>query len=283
MVKIAVVGMGKMGLLHSSTLCGFNDVEFIGFADDNKFMVDTFRKLKPNWHINKDYKSLINDNDIDVVFITTPISTHYEMIKFCIDKNISFFVEKPAFSTIDQSNSIRECLFDYKAKSMVGYMMRYVSTFKKGKELISNNVIGNIRHFEGTMYISQLFKPGSGWRYNPKISGGGVVIHQTCHILDLINWYFGYPNKIGAVTNKWFSSNVEDHAHINFNYNNNLSGWVDSTWSKYNKRMLTTKIHCEGEYGSISIDDDSVKLFLTKDIGEYIKAWTKLSKIDLGN
>ena len=90
MVKIAVVGMGKMGLLHSSTLCGFNDVEFIGFADDNKFMVDTFRKLKPNWHINKDYKSLINDNDIDVVFITTPISTHYEMIKFCIDKNISF-------------------------------------------------------------------------------------------------------------------------------------------------------------------------------------------------
>ena len=52
--------MGKMGLLHSSTLCGFNDVEFVGFADDNRLMTKSFNKLKPNWYINSDYKDLIN-------------------------------------------------------------------------------------------------------------------------------------------------------------------------------------------------------------------------------
>ena len=62
-----------------------------------------------------------------------------------------------------------------------------------------------------------------------------------------------------------------------------MSGWVDSTWSRFNKRMLSTKIHIEGEYGSITVDDDLVKLFLTEDRVNNKKGWTQFSKIELGN
>ena len=283
MIKAAIIGMGKMGLLHGSTLSSFDDVDFIGFSDDNKIMVDTFKKLKPDWIINKNYKDFLYNNDIDVVFITTPISTHYEIIKVCIEKNISFFVEKPAFHSLDQANSLSSILPQFTGKSMVGYMMRFISTFQKTKELINQSLIGDIRYFEGNMYISQLFKEGKGWRYDPKLSGGGVVVHQTCHLLDLINWFLGFPNYIGAITNNWFSPNVEDHAHITLKYNNNLFGWVDSTWSRFNKRMLSTRIYFEGEFGSITVDDDSVKLFLTKNNNEFEKGWTTFSKVELGN
>jgi len=283
MIKVGVVGMGKMGLLHSSILSSFENVNYIGFADDNKIMSDTFKKLKPAWIIQNDYKNFVQNHEMDILFITTPISTHYDIIKLCLKNNLSFFVEKPAFSSLEQANSISKCLDNFKGKSMVGYMMRFISTFVKAKELIDNNSLGKIRSFEGTMYISQLFKEGKGWRYDSNLSGGGVVVHQTCHLIDLLNWFFGHPSKVGAITNNWFSSDVEDHAHIIFNYDNNLTGWVDSTWSRFNKRMLSTRLHIEGEYGSLTVDDDSVKLFLTKDRSKNKKGWTSFSKIELGN
>jgi len=281
LIKVGVVGMGKMGLLHGSTLCSFDDVEFIGFADENKFVIDTFKDLKPDWVITNDFRSLIEKNDINVIFITTPISTHYDIISYCLKNNISFFVEKPAFSTLEQAKTLSDLIHLSKSKSMVGYMMRFIETFKKGKELISNKVLGKIHNFEGTMYISQLFKPGKGWRYDPKISGGGVVMHQTCHIIDLINWYFGYPAEIASTIINLYSAQVEDYAHISLKYDDKLFGWVDSTWSKYNKRMLTTKIHCEGEFGTLTVDDDNVKIFLTVDRGEFKKGWTNISKLEI--
>ena len=59
MVRILVIGMGKMGLLHSSILNTFVDVEFIGFADDNKLIRNTLNTLKPEWQITNNYKELI--------------------------------------------------------------------------------------------------------------------------------------------------------------------------------------------------------------------------------
>ena len=281
MARVAIIGMGKMGLLHSSTLNAFPDIKLIGFADENKLVRDTFKSLKPEWEIYNDYRELVNSGNLDGVFITTPISSHYDIIKYCIEKNIAFFVEKPAFSTVEQSNLIKENLSNYKAPTLVGYMMRYITTFRKGKKIIDDKIIGDIRSFEGSMYISQLFKKGKGWRYDAKISGGGVIIHQTCHLLDLLNWYLGYPEKVGAIASNWYSKEVEDHAHIIFKYKNNCSGWIDSTWSRHNYRMLITKIHFEGEDGTLTIDDDSLKLYLTKNKGQYQKGWTELNKVQL--
>ena len=75
-IKSAVVGMGKMGLLHSSILNTFDDVEFIGIAETNKFIVNSFRQIKPDWKYYYNYIDLINDNELDLIYITTPIFSH---------------------------------------------------------------------------------------------------------------------------------------------------------------------------------------------------------------
>ena len=279
-IKTAVVGMGKMGLLHSSILNTFDDVEFIGIADTNKFIVNSFRQIKPDWKYYHNYSDLINDNELDLIFITTPIFSHSEIMKECIKNNLSFFVEKPAVantSQIDHFSKIKtDSLFN-----AVGYMMRYVPTFSKGKRLITNSIIGKINSIQAKMYISQLFKAGKGWRYDPHVSGGGVIIHQTCHVIDLLNWYFGVPDKVSSVTKNWYSKDVEDYAHIIMEYGNGVTGWIDSSWSRHNHRMLETQIHIEGNLGTLSINDDKIVLYLTKDSGGYKKGWTEISKMQL--
>ena len=63
-------------------------------SDTNKFIVNSFRQIKPDWKYYHNYSDLINDNELDLIFITTPIFSHSEIMKECINNNLSFFVEK---------------------------------------------------------------------------------------------------------------------------------------------------------------------------------------------
>ena len=64
------------------------------------------------------------------------------------------------------------------------------------------------------MEVSQIFKKGKGWRSDPKKSGGGVVNIQATHLLDLITWFFGFPEKVQAFSNNYYSKSLEDFCRM---------------------------------------------------------------------
>jgi predicted dehydrogenase len=280
-LNVGIIGLGKMGLMHSAILSSMEGVSVQAISENNKNITKYIESVKSDWNVYLDYNKLINQEALDVVFITTPIFSHESIISQCIDNNIPFFVEKPAVANVGQINAISEKLESNYVKNSVGYMMRYSSTFNKAKDLIDKKIIGTIRNFEATMYVSQLFRPGKGWRYDPKNSGGGVIIHQTCHVIDLLLWYLGTPSKVSATTKSWYSKNVEDYAHIMLDYGKQCSGWIDSSWSRYNNRMLSTNIYFEGSKGTLSIDDDYIRLYLNESVENFSKGWNEISKIEI--
>ena len=134
---------------------------------------------------------------------------------------------------------------------------------------------------KGTVYVSQLFKQGKGWRYDPKVSGGGVLESQGSHLLDLMYWYFGKVKMVNADTLSEYSKGIEDFAHIILNFESGVKGWVDASWSVRFKRKMELRLDILGSNGSLVISDDTLNLFLDSAVGEYKNGKTFLSANDL--
>ena len=290
-LKGAVIGFGKMGLAHTAIINSFPNSKIVAICDPSQLINKGFKEFIKNIDYYSDHLTMLKKDEIDFVFITTPPNTHISLAQDCLKYNKHFFIEKPLSINAKTAQPLISNLEDSNTLiSMVGYMMRFVQSFKKGKEIIDSKILGEIFNFNSTIYVSQLFKRGKGWRYNKKFSGGGVINNQGGHLIDLISWYFGYPNLLNASLRKAYSYENEDFGHVTFNWSNKLIGSLDSSWSIYNRRMLETKIIINAENGCLEINDDTIKLFLSKGSKNYNEGWTIIKKpqiesgvsIDLG-
>ncbi len=273
--------MGKMGLLHGAILNSLENVEMTSISESLDMVTNVLKLNNPSIKTYKDYKQMLEKEELDTVFLTTPVFLHIPMAIECAKRGISFFIEKPLSVSSHEAEELVDLLENKKITNMVGYMMRYIETFKKAKEIIKSNALGNLIMFNGTIYVSQLFKQGKGWRYEKDKSGGGVLMMQGSHLIDLILWYFGDVESVSGFVRNWYSKETEDFAHCLFKFKSGLTGWMDSSWSVRNHRLVETKIEIHAENGKLIVNDDIVKLFLDSSVNDYRSGWTILKKPDL--
>jgi predicted dehydrogenase len=280
MVRVSVIGIGKMGLLHAGIMNALPEVELCAISDSSKFLLSFANSLK-EMPVYDDYVKMLDKEKPDAAVITTPVFLHIPMGLECAKRNIPFLVEKPLSATSAEADDLVAEVQRRTLPTMVGYMMRYVETFAKAKEIIASGVLGRIITFNATIYVSQLFQTGKGWRYNKKESGGGVVIGQATHLIDLLKWYFGQVEMISSHTQSVYSQEVEDFAHVYMQFAGGVTGWFDSSWSVRHHRLLEVTINVHAENGTLAVTDDFVKLFLDKKADGYNAGWTNLYKPDL--
>lgn len=280
-MRIVVIGIGKMGMLHAGIMNGLEGVELCAVSDASKFLLGAAGSLKKNLTVYSDYLSMLDKEKPEAAVIATPVFLHIPMAAECTKRGIPFFLEKPLCLNSAEAKGL---LLEIKQKNlttMVGYMMRYAETFMKAKAILESGVLGRLVAFNASSYVSQLFKRGKGWRYSKKESGGGVVVSQATHLIDLLRWYFGHVDLVSAHTKGWYSAEVEDFAHVHFEFESGLMGWLDSSWSVRHHRLLQINIELHTENGSLFVSDDFVKLFLDNKSNEFESGWTNLFKPDL--
>jgi len=131
------------------------------------------------------------------------------------------------------------------------------------------------------MYVAQLFKPGKGWRYDRETSGGGVLITQNSHLIDLLLWIFGPIGWVSGHTKSWCSKGVEDFAHAYLRFDSGLTGYIDTSWSLRHHRTVDIWIDVQGTDGNLTVTDDELKLYLEHEHESYPRGWTVWKKPDL--
>jgi predicted dehydrogenase len=150
-----------------------------------------------------------------------------------------------------------------------------------GRELIASGCLGGLQRVGATIYVSQLFARGRGWRYDRKVSGGGVLLGQGSHLLDLLTWYFGPVRRVNAEMLAVYSEEIEDFAHLLLEFRSGLRAWVDCSWSVRFRRTVETVIDVLGDNGSLVVTDDSVRLFLDRPAGRMQAGWAVWNAVDL--
>jgi predicted dehydrogenase len=280
-LRVGVIGFGKMGMLHASIANGLEISELTAAADPTAGLLDSLRKLKPALAIYEDYERMLAEQALDAVFITSPTHLHAPMALVCAQKRIPFFVEKPLMPRLSESAALRSTLQQTRLTNVVGYMARHIDTFRKARDVVASGALGRLIHLQSTMYVAQLFRAGQGWRYDPKFSGGGVLITQNSHLVDLLLWIFGPVAHVTGHVKRWHSTQVDDFAHAVLEFCSGLTGFLDTSWSIRHHRTPDISIAVHGENGNLQVTDDDVRLFLDDGHRGYAAGWTVWRKPDL--
>jgi len=260
-LKVAVVGLGKMGLLHASILNVLPNVELAGLCDKSvvlrRFLKKVFKKIR----IVDDLEKL-SDLGLDAVYVTTPILSHFPVVETVYLKDIAcnLFVEKTLASGYDEAEKLCELARGFGGANMVGYMRRFAVTFKKAKDLLDREVIGDLVSFQAYAYSSDFSENMAGSRI--PAARGGVLRDLGCHVVDLALWFFGDLEVDSAGLKSLGGGGSEDSACFKVSKSSGLEGEFNVSWCVENYRMPEVGLSMSGSKGNIMVNDDKLELKL---------------------
>jgi predicted dehydrogenase len=279
--RIGIVGMGKMGLLHAAIFNALPNSRVVAIAEPAEMQRQALGKFNPRIDTFENIERMLDDCPVDAVVIATPVVDHVPSALLCMRKGIPFFMEKPLATSTEQAKDLVQCLSRSPLLNMVGFMLLFVGSFALAKTIISSGCLGQLRRVTGTIYVSQLFTRGKGWRYDRQISGGGVLLSQGSHLLDLLTWYFGPVARVNADVLSVYSPDIEDFAHLFLEFRSGLRCWVDSSWSVRGRRVMETHIEALGDNGVLLINDDTLQMSLDAGFDEWKEGQTVWRATDL--
>ena len=189
MLRVAVVGMGRMGLLHASILSVVPQVRLAAICEKSSVTRKLLKKILRGVPIVEDIREF-SDMDLDAIFVTTPISSHFSVAKTVYEEKLAphLFIEKTLCSNYSESKQLCELAKHHGRVNMVGYPRRFMVTFIKARELLAQNVIGNPFSFTVNAFSSDFC--GISKNSKMSIARGGVLSDLGSHAIDIALWFF---------------------------------------------------------------------------------------------
>ncbi|MCF2947167.1 Gfo/Idh/MocA family oxidoreductase [Paraglaciecola aquimarina] len=231
-IKLGVIGLGNIAQQHINNVTS-------GAVENCQITAlcartDTGLAKELNAQHFTDYRTLIDSGSVDTVLIATPTLSHFAIAKYALEKGLHVMLEKP----IGLSSWEGEELLKIKPENVQFALMlnqRTDPTFEKMKQVVDSGVLGEIKRTHWTM--TNWFRPDiyfqvSDWRATWKGEGGGLLVNQCIHNLDIFQWICGVPNQITAFCEfgKYHNIEVEDEVTAYLRYNNKATGvFIGST------------------------------------------------------
>lgn len=260
-LKVAVVGLGKMGVLHASILNVLPNVQLTALCDKSVMMRKFLKKVFKGIPIVDDIEKL-SDLDLDAVYVTTPVPSHFPVARMLYLEKVArnLFVEKTLASSYDNAKELCELAQRFGGVNMVGYLRRFAVTFRKARNLLAQGALGELISFKAYAYSSDFYGVNESSRTSA--SRGGVLKDLGCHTVDLAIWFFGDLEVDSARHVSPNDSQSEDSVYFSVKKFNGLRGEFDISWCMKNYRMPEVGLSISGSKGIIEVNDDKVELRL---------------------
>jgi predicted dehydrogenase len=264
-IRVGVVGLGKMGLSHHALLNAHPEVEVVGVCDSAKYVLGVLEK-NTGVATFTDYGRLLAEAKPEAVVIATPSRFHVEMVRTALEHDIHVFCEKPLTLTAADANLLAELAAERGLVTQVGYHNRFVAAFQEVKRLLDSGAIGEITHVMGEAYGPVVLKPkGKTWR-SRQSEGGGCLFDYAAHVINLVHWYMGAPAGVGGtVLPRIFSSETDDGALSTLYFDGGKTGQISVDWSDESYRKMTTRVTVWGTAGRIFADRQECQTYLRED------------------
>jgi predicted dehydrogenase len=254
-LKVAIIGFGKMGILHSGILNLL--VPGIVKAVVDKSFILTFgvSRLIRSLKFYRDIGGMLKEVEPDVVYVTTPTNSHYSIVKDLLEHGVKYvFVEKPPTVNYEQL----EDLISTKKPGqmvMVGFQKRFSLTFRHAKLLLESGVIGDIVGVNSYIRSGDILEPTG--RFNPLRRG--VLLDLGVHLIDLLTWLFKIRSVIKAVSRSIYT-HVDDMFIAELEADKGFRISIETSWSNPEYRVPETYIEVKGSQGTIWVTEDYLKV-----------------------
>jgi len=263
MIKVGVIGLGRMGMLHLMNCLQMDGVKVVAVADRSKKALKKAESLGVG-RLYTDYHDLLNhSSNMDVVILSLPNFLHFESIKLALENGLDVFVEKPMANTVEECREIVKLVEKSGRKSMVGHCVRFMDMVEKMKEALDTGRIGSLEVatmeeiINGPFAHPRVPAPVSDWWFDPKKSGGGALLDIGYHMIDLFRFFAGDSKVVFSCLDHKFNLPVEDGAIVVLrSSNSSAKGIINVGW--YQKAIFPQfdfRIVLHGNAGYVSSDD----------------------------
>ena len=257
-MRVAVVGLGKIGLLHASILNVFPDVQLAALCDKSTMIRNFCKRIFNKVHVVDDVEKL-SGLDLDMVYVTTPILFHSLVTRNIYLKGLArnVFVEKTLASSYREAKELCELAQSFGGINMVGYMRRFAVTFRRAKKLLDQKILGEVTSFEAHAYSSDFL----GIKKSSKASASGEALCDSgCHVIDLALWFFSDLQVDSAKLQPLTERCCENSVYFRVEGSNGLEGEFRVSRCMENYRMPEMGLLIRGSRGTIKVNDDKVEL-----------------------
>lgn len=254
-MNYAIIGCGLIG---KKRLAGLPAGSRLAVAcDTNASRAEELVKLAKTGHAVTDFKQAVEDPQVEAVVVATINSALAEVAAAAIQAGRHVIVEKPAGISVRQVEDLISLEDQHGVRVRVGFNHRYHPAFRKAREIFSSGVMGDL------MFIRARYGHGGRvgydqeWRADPKLSGGGELIDQGIHLIDLAGWFLGdFPKVDGHATTYFWKMPVDDNAFLSLRTAQGQTAWLHVSCTEW-KNLFSfeiygrnTKLQIEGLGGS---------------------------------
>jgi predicted dehydrogenase len=255
---VAILGCGLIGQKRSKTLAG---AKLVACADVDekraKFLADGFSGCEAtgDWHI------AIQHPDVNIVVVATTNDALVETSLAAVQAGKHVLVEKPAARNVAELDRLIEAASKNNVRVRVGFNHRYHPALLKAKELVNAGELGELMFVRGRYGHGGRIGYDREWRANPELSGGGELIDQGVHMIDLSRWFLGDFREIQGYAHTYFwDMPVDDNGFMILKTAKNQTAFLHVSCTEW-KNLFSleiygrnAKLHIEGLGGSYGVE-----------------------------
>ena len=271
-IRLGIIGIGNMGSAHARSVVGGKcpDFELVAVADQREERLQWAKeKLGEQVQTFSDYMQMLDSGLVDACIVAVPHYDHPTCAIDCMKKGIHVLVEKPAgvyTRQVMEMNAEADKHPELKFAMMFNQRTNHI--YRKIHELVQSGVYGQIRRTNWIItnwYRPQAYYDSGAWRATWAGEGGGVLLNQCPHQLDLWQWICGMPAKITAHMKfgQWHDIEVEDDVTAYVEYENGATGvFITSTGdadgtNRFEIQMDKAKLVAEGNTLTVRVFEQS--------------------------
>ncbi|MDR4887602.1 Gfo/Idh/MocA family oxidoreductase [Fredinandcohnia sp. QZ13] len=276
-VKVGIVGSGSIANTHMKSIIEVPNAELVAVYSRNK---ETVQKLADTYNITPytDYQDFLTNAGIDMVAIVTPSGTHAELGIAAAKAGKHVVVEKPIDITIDKTNQLIAACKQANVTLSCIFQHRFDEAVQDVKKVLNEGEFGqlNFGAARTTIYRSQEYYDSGAWRGTWELDGGGALINQSIHYIDLLLYVMGPVDEVYAytATRAHERIEVEDIAVATVKFKSGALGLIEGNTTAY--PGFSTTLDIFGTNGSVIIENDNVKEWKFKSGLEYENKQTEM-------
>ena len=278
-VRFGVIGVGNMGSYHARVLADgkIARATLAAVADVDAAQVAAF----PNVRGFADSRELIRSGTVDAVLIATPHYDHTTIGMDALQQGLHVLVEKPI--SVHKTDCERLIAAHTNPRQIFSAMLnqRTDPYYRKIRELVHGGALGELRRLSWTItdwFRTDAYYASGSWRATWAGEGGGVLLNQATHNLDLWQWLFGMPATVRAVCGlgRYHPIEVEDDMTAVFEYANGATGVFTTTTGE---APGTNRLEIAGDRGRLVYENNALRFTQTT---ESVRAFCRQSEKHYG-
>jgi len=244
---VGIIGLGGFGRFLAEQWSAMDNIEVVAVSDADSSCAEHV----PSARFYSDYHGLLDDNDVQIVSIATPPSTHAQIALESIDRGKNVLVEKPVALNTADARRIKEAALEHDVVAAVNFILRYSPIVEGVRKIIADGVLGMPRRIDLRNYATHDTVPPRHWFWDRSVSGG-IMIEHGVHFFDMSRYILDKEPLEAAGYSVWRNSRQEDRVFGIVRFEEDIVG---TYWHSFTrpKAIETTTMHIACDLGEIEI------------------------------